>query len=90
MKIASLQLQLFKRFTDLTIEGLGPDVQLVILAGPNGSGKSSPFDAIMAWRNSRYQGFNDDLKYYRKGAPIAKGTSERVGGVSLVNVTGRR
>jgi predicted ATP-dependent endonuclease of OLD family len=35
MKIASIKLTNFKRFTDLTIHGLGADVRLVVLAGPN-------------------------------------------------------
>lgn len=46
MKIASIHLQNFKRFTDLTIEGIPPAAKLVILLGPNGCGKSSVFDAM--------------------------------------------
>jgi AAA15 family ATPase/GTPase len=46
MKIKSLQLKNFKRFTDLTIEGIPENARLVLLIGSNGSGKSSVFDAF--------------------------------------------
>lgn len=36
----------FKRFADLTIEGLPETARLVVLIGPNGCGKSSVFDAL--------------------------------------------
>lgn len=48
MKINKLQLQNFKRFTDLTID-LGEETnspKLVLLIGANGSGKSAVFDAF--------------------------------------------
>ena len=40
MKIKSIKLSDFKRFTDLTIEGLPETAKLVVMIGPNGSGKS--------------------------------------------------
>ena len=46
MRITKLELQNFKRFTGLTIDGIPPDVKLVLLIGSNGSGKSSVFDAF--------------------------------------------
>ena len=46
MKIKSIQMKNFKRFTDLTIEGLPETARLVVLIGPNGCGKSSVFDAL--------------------------------------------
>jgi AAA15 family ATPase/GTPase len=46
MKIKSLQLKNFKRFTDLSIQGIPEDAKLVLLIGSNGSGKSSVFDAF--------------------------------------------
>jgi hypothetical protein len=46
MRIQSLQLENFKRFTDLKIEGVPEAAKLVLLIGANGSGKSSVFDAL--------------------------------------------
>ena len=46
MKIKSIKLKNFKRFTDLTIEGLPETAKLVVMIGPNGCGKSSVFDAL--------------------------------------------
>ncbi len=85
MRIRSIHLKDFKRFTDLTIEGIPGTAKLVILVGPSGSGKSSLFDAINAWgkdqRSSHY-----DPEYYRKYAqPINSGSPERFSslGVSI-------
>jgi len=49
MFIKKLQLQNFKRFTDLTIDlsSLVVAPKLVLLIGTNGCGKSSIFDAII-------------------------------------------
>ena len=46
MKIKSIRLRDFKRFTDLTISELPETAKLVVLIGPNGCGKSSVFDAL--------------------------------------------
>ena len=46
MKIKRLHLKNFKRFTDLTLQGIPEDAKLVLLIGSNGSGKSSVFDAF--------------------------------------------
>jgi len=46
MRIKSLELKNFKRFTDLTLQGIPEDAKLVLLIGSNGSGKSSVFDAF--------------------------------------------
>jgi predicted ATPase len=67
VKIKNVHVQDFRRFTDLTISGLGPEVRLIVLAGPNGSGKSSLFDALMIWQRSRHGGWNSDRSYYSKG-----------------------
>ena len=49
MKLRKATIRDFKRFTDLTVEGIPETVRLIILAGPNGSGKSSFFDALHTW-----------------------------------------
>jgi AAA15 family ATPase/GTPase len=65
MRITKLQLQNFKRFTDLTI-ALDKSYKLVLLVGSNGSGKSSVFDAFSAISSlKKGQGFVDVL-YHRK------------------------
>jgi hypothetical protein len=46
MKIKSLQLKNFKRFTDLTLQDIPEYAKLVLLIGGNGSGKSSVFDGF--------------------------------------------
>jgi AAA15 family ATPase/GTPase len=46
MRISKLQLKNFKRFTDLTLEGIPATAKLVLLIGANGSGKTSVFDAF--------------------------------------------
>ncbi len=46
MKIKSVQLKNFKRFTDLSIENIPEQAKLVLLIGANGSGKSSLFDGF--------------------------------------------
>jgi predicted ATPase len=78
MKLANIHLQHFKRFTDLTIRGLGPEVRLVVMAGPNGAGKSSLFDAFLVWARMRSGGWNDDRSYYWKGSAVDTGTYQRV------------
>ena len=63
MRIRSIRLTEFKRFTDLTIEGIPDTAKLVILVGPSGSGKSSLLDAINTWGKD-YHSY--DIEYYRK------------------------
>lgn len=51
MRITKVELKNFKRFTDLTIDGIPADAKLVLLIGSNGSGKSSVFDAFQYVNN---------------------------------------
>jgi len=64
MRIQSLQLQNFKRFTDLKIESIPDSSKLVLLIGANGSGKSSVFDALHLFSRRA----SEDLAYHRKDA----------------------
>jgi DNA repair exonuclease SbcCD ATPase subunit len=67
MRITTLRLMNFKRFTDLTIAGIPETARLVLVVGPNGSGKSSLFDAFLQWHRSKAGfGFDGDESYYRK------------------------
>ena len=74
MRIRNIYLTNFKRFTNLTIEGIPDTAKLVILVGPSGSGKSSLFDAINAWGKD-YNYSQYDPEYYRKDGQSA--TSRR-------------
>jgi predicted ATP-binding protein involved in virulence len=69
MRITKLQLQNFKRFTDLTIS-LDKPYKLVLLVGSNGSGKSSVFDAFEAVSSNEKKTFvfdqNHEGNYYIK------------------------
>ena len=69
MRIASLKLQNFKRFTDLEIKNIPNAAKLVSLIGANGSGKSSIFDAFEWMRRSgQFQNSKIDLntQYFKK------------------------
>lgn len=57
MKIKELQLNRFKRFTNLKLTGIPETAKLIVLVGPNGSGKTSLFEALNHWY--KFKGFND-------------------------------
>lgn len=66
MKVKSVHLRQFKRFTDMKIVNISP-AKLVILAGPNGCGKSSLFDAFYTWVQAYgMYGTNWDHSYHSK------------------------
>ena len=68
MRFKSAIIKDFKRFTDLTVQGIPGTARLIMLAGPNGSGKSSFFDALSTWHKwfALRNQWNDDyhLKVY--------------------------
>ena len=67
MKIKSIKLKDFKRFTDLTIEGLPETTKLVVMIGPNGCGKSSMFDALHIYKLLKtHVGVEETDPYYVK------------------------
>lgn len=68
MKIKTLQLKNFKRFTDLTLQDIPENAKLVLLIGSNGSGKSSIFDSFeyLATQNHKHSITKDQAYYYKK------------------------
>lgn len=66
MKISSARIRDFKRFTDLTIDGIPKEAKLVVLVGPNGAGKSSLFEAFNYWMITARQIYNFDELYHQK------------------------
>ena len=66
MRIKSIHLKNFKRFTDLLVKDIPETAKLVVVVGPNGCGKSSLFDGI--WSNYRFHVRHDSMEevYYRK------------------------
>jgi AAA15 family ATPase/GTPase len=67
MRITSIHLRNFKRFTDLVVRDIPETAKLVVIVGPNGCGKSSLFDALLHWYRSKVGfGINSDALYYRK------------------------
>ncbi|WP_064197836.1 MULTISPECIES: AAA family ATPase [Emticicia] len=72
MKIQKLQLKNFKRFTDLTIEGIPENTKLVLLIGANGSGKSSVFDAFEVLNTiTKGELVDKNTLYYKKNNSIS-------------------
>ena len=74
MKIKSIKLQNFKKFSNLTVDNLPHTVKLVVLLGPNGCGKSSLIESMevarkiyglhqIPWSDSN---FNYHIKQDRK------------------------
>lgn len=67
MKITKLQLKNFKFFSDLNIEDIPKEAEIVLLVGPNGTGKSCIFDGFnyFAYKSKRNSEARDD-EYYKK------------------------
>lgn len=53
MRIKSIHIEHYKRFTDLTIQNLPEMAKMVVLVGPNGCGKTSLFEAFNYWYRLR-------------------------------------
>lgn len=88
MRISSVRLKNFKRFTDLLVHDIPSTAKLVVVVGPNGCGKSSLFDALLHWyRRSVGFGIHGEEVYFRKDSKQPFGWEESVevtlyGGVS--------
>ena len=76
MKIKSIKLKNFKRFTDLSIEGLPETARLVVMIGPNGSGKSSVFDALLRLKILKEEHRALDSKFYYIKSGLLKGAAK--------------
>ena len=66
MRIKSIELNNFKRFTHLTVDSIPETAKLVVLVGPNGSGKTSFMEAMNHFY--KYSGYQDigDFHYLSK------------------------
>ena len=88
MKIQSIHLQNFKRFTDLKIQNIPAIAKLVVLLGPNGCGKSSLFDAFH-YKSYEYRQMcvasSDGQKVYQRLAAALKADRDVL--LSFRNVT---
>ena len=79
MRISSIHLTNFKRFTDLRIEKIPKNAKLVVAIGPSGCGKSSLFDALLLWHRMRSQlSWQSDQLYYQKNLKEALAESRAV------------
>ena len=69
MRIKTVRLNNYKRFTELTIADLPETARLVVLVGPNGTGKSSVFDSFLMKANAAVSNKNlsgNTEQYYEK------------------------
>ena len=69
MRIKTVRLNNYKRFTELTIADLPETARLVVLVGPNGTGKSSVFDSFLLKANAAVSNKNlsgNTEQYYEK------------------------
>ena len=68
MRITGVHIQNFKRFTDLSIEGIPSTAKLILLIGGNGSGKSSVFDGFDYVSKQFKDASIEKDRYYNKGS----------------------
>lgn len=67
MRVLSLELENFRRFTHLKIADIPADTRLVVLVGPNGSGKTCVFDGFEYVVSSiKENAIGEQIDYHRK------------------------
>ena len=69
MRLNSIRVRDFKRFSDLTIKDIPSTTKLVLLTGPNGSGKTSIFESFNYWMNWARGQNHFDQEYHARSAP---------------------
>jgi len=86
MRIKSVRLRSYKRFTNLTIADIPATARLVVLVGPNGTGKSSVFDSFLPKARAAVNNYSLDgtwEQYYDKGEDQSRSTHEVAERVSI-------
>jgi len=72
MRIKEVELNHFKRFTNLKIEDIPSTTKVVVVVGPNGSGKSSLFDGFLHWYRYKFKGSIGNGDYFsKKGSDVS-------------------
>ena len=66
MRVKSIHLKAFKRFTDLSVGPIPSMARLIVLLGPNGCGKSSLLEAFNHWHALHGWGNIGDQRYLLK------------------------
>ena len=72
MRLKSVRIKDFKRFTDLTVQSIPETARLIMLAGPNGCGKSSFLDGLHTWykwTSRKHQSWEVDY-HVKTGSPV--------------------
>ena len=81
MRIKSVHLTNYKRFTDLLIHDIPESARLVVLIGPNGTGKSSLFDAFLLKSKSELTNYSLEgarANYYYKDSGMSRAPGSTV------------
>ena len=87
MKLKSIKITDFKRFTDLTIQNIPETAKLVVLVGPNGCGKTSVFEALNQWyRYYGWQAGSSDALYFKKQSARNKSNEEYFYPDGVINI----
>ena len=78
MRIKTIRLKNYKRFTDLTIADVPATARLVVLVGPNGTGKSSVFDSFLLKAGTAVNNYvlDGDKEQYYERVPQSRSTHE--------------